>query len=345
MSKAERSDTLNLEDIARLSGVSRSTVSRVINNSPNVREETRERVLRIIDEHNYSPNVVARSLVTQRMRVLGIYIPYFVSDVFSDPYFPMLLQAITTRANERDYDVMLWLRGQNAPPSFLHRRVVDNRLTDGLILTSTELHDALLDTLLERNRPYVLNGRPWHHADVINYVDAANRQGAQQAIEHLLRLGRQRIATITGRTDISSGYDRLAGYRDVLKRRGLEINDRLIFKGDFTEASGYIGMRALLQHQPDAVFVASDGMATGALRALREAGVRVPDDIAVVGFDDMPFATMSEPQLTTVRQPVQRLGYLATEGLIGLLEGTITPPYQVSLPTQLVIRESCGFPA
>lgn len=326
-----------------MSGVSRSTVSRVINNSPNVREDTRERVLTIIREHNFTPNLAARALVTQRTQVIGMYVPYYVSDLFADPYFPMLLQAVTTHANARNYDVMLWLRGETASPTHLHQRVLDNRTTDGLILASTPRDDTLVDELLERGLTFVFNGRPWRHSDVISYVDSANYQGAQQAVEHLARLGRQRIATITGRLDISSGYDRLEGYRDTLQRMGLPVLDDLIHVGDFTDNSGYLGMRALLKAKPDAVFVASDRMALGALRALREAGWRVPDDIAIVGFDDMPFAIMAEPHLTTVRQSVQRLGTLAVEGLLGLLDESITPPYQVALPTQLVIRDSCGF--
>ena len=344
MAPKKKSGLLNLEDIARLSGVSRSTVSRVINNSPNVREETRQRVLKVIAEHNFAPNLAARSLVTQRTRVIGLYIPYFVSALFSDPYFPMLIQAITARANELDYDVMLWLRGQNTPPTHLHQRVLENRMTDGLILASTARDDTLMDELIERGRVYVLNGRPWRHADQANYVDTANREGAQQAVEHLAQLGRRRIATITGRVDISSGYDRLLGYQDVLARLGLPQEEALVYYGDFTEHSGYLGVHKLMSAEPDAIFVASDRMALGALRALRELGVRVPDDVALVGFDDMPFATLAEPQLTTIRQSVPRLGTLAVEGLIGLLEGTITPPYQAVLPTQLVIRASCGFP-
>lgn len=335
---------MNLEDIAQICGVSRSTVSRVINNAPNVHPDTRERVLCAIAEHHFIPNAAARTLVTQRAQIIGIYIPYFVSSIFADPYFPMFIQAITAYANEQDYDVMLWLRGQNFPPMHLHRRVLNNRITDGLILASTAKDDPLLNQLIESERPYVLNGRPWDNDDTINYVDAANRRGAQQAVEHLIRLGRRRIATISGPHNMSVGYDRLMGYRDALQRMDIDIDHQLEFEGDFTKISGYLGMRQLLSHDPDAVFVASDQMALGALQALREGGRRVPDDVAVIGFDDMPFATMGEPQLTTIRQPVQRLGYLAAEGLIGLIEEEITPPYQVSVPTQLIIRESCGFP-
>ncbi len=335
---------LNIRDIARLSGVSRSTVSRVLNHAPNVNEETRQRVLKVIEEHNYRPNVAARTLVTQRSNVLGIYIPYLVDELFTDPYFAVLIQGITRCANENNYDVMLWLQEQDNV-EHLHSRVMDSRMADGLILASTPKHDLLPLTLLERGRTFVMNGHPWHDAERMNYVDSTNRQGAQQAVEHLARLGRRRIGTITGRLELGSGMDRFIGYRQALQRLNREVDENLIVEGDFTEAGGYAGMRRLLVYKPDAVFVASDHMAMGALRAIREAGMRVPDDIAIVGFDDMPFATLATPPLTTIRQSVLRIGQLATEGLIGLLQGTITPPYQVSLPTQLVIRESCGFPA
>ncbi len=345
MRAQSKNTTMKLEDIARLSGVSRSTVSRVVNDDPNVSAQTRQRVLKVIEEHNFAPNLAARSLVTQRTRMLGIYIPYLVGNLFSDPYFPTFIQATTARANEQDYDVMLWLKGNADSMDHLRRRVLDNRMADGLVLASTPRHDGLIQLLLERGKTFILNGRPWEHEDSINYVDTSNVRGAQQAIEHLARLGRRRIATITGRIDLNSGYDRMIGYRRGLEDMGFKLDPRLEVEGDFTEVSGYLGMRKLLPERPDAVFVASDHMAIGTLRALREAGLTVPDDIAIVGFDDMPFATLANPQLTTVRQPVQRLGYLAAEGLIGLLEHTITAPYQVSLPTQLVIRESCGFPA
>lgn len=319
-------------------------MSRVINNAPHVSEGTRKRVQRIISEHNFSPNLAARSLVTQRTQVLGLYIPYFVSELFADPYFPALMQAITARANELNYDVILWLTGRGGSEHTL-QRVLDNRIADGLILTSTSKSDPLPGILLERGRTFFQVGRPWVESDQINFVDATNRRGAQQAVEHLARLGRRRIGIITGRLDVISGYDRLQGYREALEWLGLRHDDALESVGDFTEVGGYVATRRVLAQQPDALFVCSDHMALGALRAIREAGQRVPDDIAIVSFDDMPFATLATPQLTTVRQPVQRLGHLAAEGLIGVLENTLTPPFRVSLPTELVIRDSCGFGA
>jgi LacI family transcriptional regulator len=336
---------MNLEDIAKIAGVSRSTVSRVVNDDPHVSDKTRERVLEVISEHNYSPNTAARALVTQRTQVLGLYIPYFVSHLFTDPYFPMLIQAIVGRANERDYDVMLWLRGQEGSRAHLHQRVLENRMTDGLILASTTKDDLLPQALLERNRTFIVNGRPWHNPNRINYVDTDNVRGAQQAVEHLARLGRRRIAAIHGWLDIISGYDRCIGYRQAIKRLDLPQDADLEAAGDFTEAGGFMAMTRLLKQRPDAVFVASDHMALGALRAIREAGLSVPDDIAIVGFDDMPFSVLVSPQLTTIRQPIARLGALAAEGLIDLLSGSAMPPYQVLLTTEIVIRESCGYTA
>lgn len=339
------SRNLNLEDIARLSGVSRSTVSRVINNAPNVSAATRQRVLAVIREQHYTPNIAARALVTQRTQTLGLYVPNLISDLFSEPYFPTLLQAITLHANECGYDVMLWLRSAGDTLGHLHERVLNHRMTDGLILASTPRDDPLPDQLLARGRPFVLNGRPWRAVECISYVDVENVQGAQQAVEHLARLGRRRIATITGRLDLCSGYDRLQGYQAAIQRLGLPLDPALIAEGDFSQHSGYQAVAQLLPAQPDAIFAASDHMALGALAALRAAGRRVPDDVAVVGFDDLPLSGLPEPQLTTIHQPVIRLGHLAAEVLIGLLEGTLTAPYQAVLPTALVIRQTCGFEA
>ncbi|NDJ78605.1 MAG: LacI family transcriptional regulator, partial [Chloroflexi bacterium] len=261
--------SLNLEDIAKFAGVSRSTVSRVINNAPNVSETTRARVLEVIEEHNFTPNVAARSLVTQRSQVLGIYIPHLVDELFADPYFSILIQSITTRANEQDYDVMLWLTGQQSISEHLHRRALDNRLVDGLVLASTSKYDPFPPTLLERGRTFICNGRPFENDQAYNYVDTTNQRGAQQAVEHLARLGRKRIATVTGRMDLTSGYDRLQGYRHGMEQLGLPCDDSLIAESDFTEIGGYMGMRRLLPYKPEAVFVASDLMALGALRAIR----------------------------------------------------------------------------
>jgi LacI family transcriptional regulator len=173
-------------------------------------------------------------------------------------------------------------------------------------------------------------------------VDIDNVAGAYSAVTHLVRLGRRRIACITGPSGSLAAADRKRGYLNALQERRVPVDESLIVYGDFTETSSYEAMRRLLRYGLDAVFVASDSMALGALRALREAGKGVPDDVAMVGFDDMPQAATADPPLTTVRQPIQRAGVLAVEMLIDILENGAEPARRIILPTELVIRESCG---
>lgn len=331
---------LNLEEIAKRSGVSRSTVSRVINNDPNVKTETRERVQDIIHRLNFQPNVAARSLASGRTRVLGLVIPRGVTALFTDPYFPILIQGIASACNVHEHSVMLWLAEPEYERRTIHQ-IMHGGLIDGVIVSSMLMDDPLVQALADNQKPFVLVGRHPTNAG-ISYVDVDNVKGAHSAVAHLLRQGRRRIATITGPQNAIVGVDRRTGYLDALRERGLASDPRLTVEGDFTETSGYVGMQRLLAHDPDAVFAASDVMAQGALRALREAGRRVPEDVAVVGFDDMPFAGTTEPPLTTVRQPIGRLGATAVEILIDLITQPAAGPRRVLLSTELVIRKSCG---
>lgn len=331
---------LKLEEIAKRSGVSRSTVSRVINNDPNVNAETRERVASVIRALNFQPNAAARSLARGRSHVLGLVIPQGVGALFTDPYFPILLQGISSACNAREHSVMLWL----AEPEYERRtirQILHGGLIDGVIVSSMLIDDPIVQALSEANKPFILVGRFPMNPNV-SYVDADNEKGAHEAVAHLIRLGRRRIATITGPSNMIAGSDRRDGYLAALRERGFTSDPRLIVEGDFTEAGGYAAMQRLLAQQPDAVFTANDIMAQGALRALREAGRRVPDDVAVVGFDDIPAAAHTEPPLTTVRQPIQRLGAVAVDLLIDLVQKPEAGPKRVQLPTELVIRRSCG---
>jgi LacI family transcriptional regulator len=185
-----------------------------------------------------------------------------------------------------------------------------------------------------------MHGR--HEDPRVSFVEVDNEMGAQTAVTHLVRLGRRRIALIAGPSTSLAAEDRTRGYRKALHERMVRVDDALISHGDFTETSGYEGMQRLLPHEPDAVFVASDTMALGALRALRETGKRVPDEVALIGFDDTPQAVTASPSLTTIRQPIQQTGVLAVEMLIDILENGGDPPRRIILPTELVIRTSCG---
>ena len=332
--------TMNLEQIAKLSGVSRSTVSRVINNDPNVSVVTREKVMQVVKRVNYTPNAAARGLAAGRTHVVGLVIPMGVAALFTDPYFPILIQGVSSACNAREYSVMLWL----AEPEYerrMIRQIMYSGLVDGVIVSSMLLNDSLVQALSDGDLPFMLVGR--HPTDThASYVDADNIGGAREAVTHLLRLGRARVATITGPQNMIAGADRLAGYLAALRDRGVISDPGLIVEGDFTEAGGYRAMQQLLSRRLDAVFAASDIMAIGALRALREAGLRVPEDVAVVGFDDLPQSARTEPPLTSVRQPIYRLGATAVDSLLDLFEYPDSSPRRIVLPTELVVRASCG---
>ena len=337
--------SLSLEDIAAKAGVSRSTVSRVVNNEPHVSEKTRRKVLAVIDQLGYTPNPAARALVTQRTNVIGVVIPVVPIAVFEDPYyFPTLLQGISKAASARDVAMLLWLTQSDEDEERLHKRIVGNRLMDGVILASATMDAPLIDHFLATNLPFVLVERPNHHHDRISFVSIDNVAAACEAVTHLIRLGRQRIGTITGNLAITDGIDRLEGYRRAMRDAGLPVDEDLIAVGQFTHRSGYEGMRQLLAQNVDAVFAASDITARGALEALREAQRCVPDDVALVSFDDLPTAVQVLPPLTTVHHPIEEKGALAASILLDQIERgpDENAARHALLPTALVIRESCG---
>ncbi len=335
--------SLTLEKVGKLAGVSRSTVSRVINGHPNVREQVRERVWQVIRETGYQPHAAARSLVTRRTHIIGVIIPETVNKLFVDPFFALLLRGITDTCNTRGYHLMLSLFSNPAHQEEIYRRLIYGNHLDGVIVASARMDDPLVHKLLDDGMQAVLVGR---HADSrVNYVDVDNVGAARMAVEHLIRLGHRRIATITGPLNMVGGADRLRGYRQALEAHHLPLEEGLIAEGDFTEPSGTAAMQRLLPAAPTAVFAASDSMAIGALKALREANLRVPEDVALVGFDDIPAVTAVEPALTTVRQPIERLGAMAADLLLNLLEdppAPAAPAHRIVLPAELIVRDSCG---
>jgi LacI family transcriptional regulator len=336
---------ITLEEIAQIAGVSRSTVSRVVNEHPSVREGVRERVWQVVHQTGYQPHAAARSLVTRRTRTIGVIIPERVTTLFTDPFFALLLYGITEACNVHHYQLMLSLFNSPADPGEMYRRVVGSGNLDGVIVASAHMDDPLFPKLLNDGVSFVMAGR--HPDERVNYVDVDNAGGARMAVERLIRLGHRRIGTITGPLSMASGEDRLAGYCQALEAHRILVRDELIVQGDFTEGSGAMGVERLLPASPTAVFAASDVMAIGALKALREANLRVPEDVALVGFDDIPLAEALEPALTTVRQPIERLGSMAADLLLTLLENppdTQAPAHRIILPAKLMVRDSCGAP-
>jgi DNA-binding LacI/PurR family transcriptional regulator len=340
-----------LDEVAALAGVGRGTVSRVVNGSPQVSPGARAAVERAIVKLGYVPNRAARSLVTRRTDSVALVVSESEERVFGEPFFAGIVRGISSGLLETP--LQLWLAMAQSPAE---RERVEHHLTsqhvDGVLLLSMHDADPLPVLLAERELPAVLGGRPaWMLSPPAGrrplfppvwFVDVDNAGGARQAVGYLAAAGRRRIASIAGPQDMGVGLARLAGYREACASAGLPADDHLIAYGDFSEPSGAVAMRQLLTRRPDldAVFVASDLMAAGAVRLLREAGRRVPDDVAVVGFEDSAVARQTDPPLTTVHQPVEEMGRQMARLLVTRIRGEQPEEPYVLLETHLVVRRS-----
>jgi LacI family transcriptional regulator len=332
---------LTLDDIAKIAEVSRATVSRVVNNHSNVSEKTRRKVQKIIDETGYQPNLAARSLVSKQTKLLGLVIPRNIHGFFSDPYFSRLTEGISQACNFFDYTLALFVFHTEDDEQKIFPRLTQGRYVDGVIVQATGLGDALVPDVSKWKIPYVFAGRPLLKTDV-SYLDVDNISGACQAVNHLIHHGYHKIGIVTGALNTSVGIDRLEGYRQAHAQRGLEIDTNLIAEGAFTETSAFNAAKRILKHQPDAIFAASDSMALGVLRAIKDANLSVPNDVALVGFDDLPPAIQANPQLTTIRQPIRRFGYKAVETLLDIIKNGAQPLRRIMFDTELIVRKSCG---
>ncbi len=334
---------MTLEEVAQLAGTSRSTVSRVINDDPKVSDAVRARVKRIIAETGYRPNASARNLAGKNTQVISLLVPRSPIETFNDPFYGPLLKGLGSVCNDRDYGLMLLMLDR--PDPHIQRRLLNTHNTDGFILAVSLVHNnPFVPYLIERSIPFVSIGRHPIYTN-INYVDVDNVNAAAEAVRHMLKRGLRRIATITFSLQVTSGLDRRDGYLRALTEAGITPDPELIVEGGITSLDGYEAMRQLLPHRPQGVFVASDTMAVGAYRAIYEAGLRVPDDISVVGFDDNEQASHLVPALTTIRQPIAELGAVAAEILLDVISGDVEQPVQRVLPYSLVVRRSCGTPA
>jgi DNA-binding LacI/PurR family transcriptional regulator len=335
-----RRSNATLEEVAHLAGVSRATVSRVVNGSPKVSPDVRIDVQAAIERLGYTPNRAARSLVTRRSDSIAVVITEPTGRLFTDPFFPRLLRGISSELTARDRQLILLM-----PESEADERRTADYLTaghvDGALLVSLHRDDPLPERIAAAGIPMVAVGRPPRGTSA-SYVDVDNRGGARSAVDHLITGGRRTIATIAGPSDMVAALDRLSGYRDALAEADLGPDPSLQANADFTQDGGAAAMEQLLAARPDidAVFVASDLMAAGAIAVLATAGRRVPEDVAVVGYDDSPVATTVRPQLTSVRQPIEEMGHETARLLIDLVEGSDPVPRRVILATELIRRAS-----
>ncbi|RLK52308.1 LacI family DNA-binding transcriptional regulator [Microbacterium telephonicum] len=325
-----------IEEVAAVAGVSRSTVSRVVNGSTAVSPAALEAVQKAIAELRYVPNRAARTLASRSTMAIALVVPEDVSRFFGDPFFASIVAGVNSRISRSDYVLNVII------PSSDPRDKTSNYLQSGAVDGAIVVSHHSSDTFVERIAaalPLVYGGRPTQVREADYFVDVDNVAAAQVATAHLIERGRTRIATITGPVTMPAGVDRIDGYRAALAAAGLEPGP--VAAGDFTIESGAAAMDALLRSGEDfdGLFVASDLMARGALGVLERAGIRVPEDVALVGFDDSAVATSTAPHLTTMRQPSFLQGERMVEVLISLLNGG-APPHATILDADLIVRAS-----
>lgn len=326
-----------LEMVAAAAGVSRATVSRVVNASPKVSPDAVEAVQAAIARLGYTPNRAARSLANRRSMVIALVVPEDTARLFGDPYFAAIVKGITDELDASDYVLNLHLARSESAEKTLHYLTGGN--VDGALVVSHHSGDEFLSTL-GRHLPVVFGGRPIDPEAVDSiYIDIDNAAAAYDGTRYLIDSGCTRIATVTGPGDMPAGIDRLEGFRRALAEAGMPAD--LVADGDFTMTGGARAARELLDRGEsfDGLFVASDLMAVGAVTALRERGLRVPDDVKVMGFDDSPAALTGEVALTTVRQPSEEQGRLLARTLLQLLRGEDAARRTI-MPTDIVVRQS-----
>lgn len=333
--------------VAKRAGVSRTTVSLVLNGVPgiSISEETRRRVLQAAEELGYVPNAAARSLVSGQTLTIGLVVSH-AEHLQVDAYIPQLLYSLSHTSHQHGYRVLLeTVEDVSRPDAYLE--LVRGQRIDGLIVVNIRSDDSQLPELIRRNFPVVLIGfRLWPGLESKIYsVETDDQEASERATRHLIALGHTRIAHITfSPENYYATQSRHRGYRHALEAAGLEYDPALVQFGNYSAASGYEAMQRLLRRKPypTALFAGNDTIALGAMAAIHEKGLRIPQDIAVVGYDDIPTALYMTPPLTTVRVPAVEQGRLAVEMLSSLMRGNPPEHTHIRLPTPLIVRESCG---
>ncbi len=331
-----------IDEVAKAAGVGRSTVSRVLNGSTAVSPSTREAVERAISDLNYVPSPAARSLVMKRAHAVGLIIPEALDRFFGDPFFAEVMTGVTSRLLESEYalNVMVASGPSNEAAANKVTSFILNGGVDGAIVVSHHIDDTFLEPIVHAI-PIVFGGRPGRYEGEsdIYCVDADNEHGSFLACMHLINTGRRKIAIISGPQNMGASQDRLKGSIEALTQAG--VAPVSVIEGDYSARSGAEAAKKLLDDGADidGIFAANDIMAAAVVRVLTEAGLRVPDDVAVVGFDDAAIASEVTPALTTIRQPIRQQGEKMADVLLSILSGENPPPSTI-LNTSLVVRDS-----
>lgn len=336
----KKSNSVTIFDVAKEAGVSYSTVSRVVNNFQFVKEDTREKVLVAMKKLGYVANLQARRLAGGRSEMIGV----LIHDLENN-YLNEVIKGIDAELSKRDYDLLLSTTHQRLRKESKYVQKLMNGLVDGLIIILPRNFKAYQPELDGLQFPYVVVD-PDSADGVFNQVVSENWQGAYKATKHLIDLGHKRIAFVKGRDDVGSAHQRFGAFRQACEEADIAIPESYVVSGQFTKEDGYEAAVKLLalDELPTAVFAANDESALGVITAVLDNGLRVPDDISVVGFDDIPQARQSRPRLTTVRQQMHRMGVIATNILINHIEDEPSEKTHTVLETDLIVRDSTAPP-
>jgi LacI family transcriptional regulator len=339
--RKKASNSVTIVDVAQAAGVSYSTVSRVLTGYEFVNEDTREKVVEAANRLGYVVNLQARSLAGGRSSIIGLLAPGL-----DNGYITEIVTGIDMELAQHGLDLMLYTTHRYPGKEAFYVKTIANGLVDGLILLVPLATGNYLQALPRQDFPYVLIDQA-NNAPNSAIVDATNWQGGYDATTYLIKLGHRRIGFITGYLELSSATERLDGYRAALQHHRIPLEDSLTVMGDYNTGGGYAGGQKLLElpQPPTAIFASNDLEAIGVMNAARERGLTVPGDLSIVGFDDIPQASLVYPALTTVRQPLVQIGQVAVRLLLERIEAPEKDARRVTLSTELVIRESCAPPA
>jgi LacI family transcriptional regulator len=340
MARRKASSETTIIDVANQAGVSYSTVSRVVNGKSYVKPETREKVLQAMTRLGYQANLHARSLAGGRSNVIGL----LVIDLTTQ-YMGEIIHGIDDVLAANQYELMLYTTHRRKTKESAYVNMMARGLADGLLIVLPREPEAYLESLREREFPYVLIDQLGLDECDLSVI-AANRQGGYEATRHLINLGHQRIGMVTGWMDMISARQRIEGYEAALVEHHIPYDPQLVFVSDFSQVGGFNGAMHLLNLPvpPTAIFASNDVSAMGVLDAVRACGLSIPGDLSVIGFDDIPMSATSSPPLTTIRQPLQEMGRVATQLLLNLIGKSKEKPTSVVLPTELILRESTAPP-
>ncbi|MFE8702442.1 LacI family DNA-binding transcriptional regulator [Cytobacillus sp. FJAT-54145] len=329
-----------IKDIAKVAGVSVTTVSRALNGYSDVNEATRKKIMDVAKELNYSPNTLARSLVMNKSKTIGLLVSGLNEGAVKDNFTFEVLSGVNQYVSDSDYDLILFSTNSTKQREKTYSQLCKERRVDGAIIQGIRTDDPYLQEVVESNIPCVLIDIPIE-TETVGYVTTNNRQGAQKAVDHLIRLGHQNIAMINGHEFAVVSQERLKGYQDALKVANIEFNPDWVVNGDFNEEAAEKVALKLIESNPEisAIFCASDLMALGVMKVARRLNIRIPEQLSIVGYDDILLASYVSPPLTTVAQNKFQMGYEAAKMLIHTLEGK-DEPHVKTLDTDLKIRET-----